>query len=111
MDIAYAYAGAEATVIDALVSDGVDGIVAAGLGSGGSPSTFMAGLQQAMAAGVPVVLATHVGTGRVVQTRRFTEQGYVVADNLHPKKARILLMLGLTRSNDPAELQRMMLEY
>ena len=39
------------------------------------------------------------------------EQGYIVADNLHPKKARILLMLGLTRTSDPSELQRMMLEY
>jgi L-asparaginase len=71
----------------------------------------MAGLQRAIAAGIPVVLATHVGTGRVVQTRRFMEQGYIVADNLHPKKARILLMLGLTQSKDPTELQRMMLEY
>ena len=111
VDIAYAYAGAGSVVIDALVEAGVDGIVAAGLGSGGSPSTFMAGLQRAIAARVPVVLATQVGTGRVVQTRRFMEQGYIVADNLHPKKARILLMLALTRTKDPAELQRMMLEY
>ena len=111
VDIAYGYAGAGSTVIDALVADGVDGIVAAGLGSGGSPSTFMAGLKNAQEAGIPVVLSTHVGTGRVVQTRRFTEEGYIVADNLHPKKARILLMLGLTQTSDPAELQRMMLEY
>ena len=111
VDIAYAYAGADGTVIDALVEAGVDGIVAAGLGSGGSPSPFMAGLQRAIAAQVPVVLATQVGTGRVVQTRRFMEQGYIVADNLHPKKARILMMLALTRTKDPAELQRMMLEY
>ena len=111
VDIAYAYAGAGSTVIDALVDAGVDGIVAAGLGSGGSPSTFMAGLQRAIAADVPVVLATHVGTGRVVQTRRFMEQGYIVADNLHPKKARILLMLALTRTKERTELQRIMLEY
>ncbi len=111
VDIAYAYAGVDGTVIDALVASGVAGIVAAGLGSGGSPAPFMAALQRAIAAGVPVVLSTHVGTGRVVQTRRFTEGGYVVADNLHPKKARILLMLGLTQTGDPAELQRMMLEY
>ena len=111
VDIAYAYAGAGSVVIDALVEAGVDGIVAAGLGSGGSPATFMAGLQRAIAAGVPVALATQVGTGRVVQTRRFREQGYIVADNLHPKKARILLMLALTRTSDAGELQRMMLEY
>ena len=111
VDIAFAYAGVDGTVVDALVDAGVAGIVAAGLGSGGSPAPFMAALQRAVAADVPVVLATHVGTGRVVQTRRFVEAGYIVADNLHPKKARILLMLGLTQTSDTAELQRMMLEY
>ena len=111
VDIAYAYAGVDGTVVDALVDSGAAGIVAAGLGSGGSPSRFMAALRRAVAAGVPVVIATQVGAGRVLQTRRFTEDGYVVADNLHPKKARILLMLGLTATSIPAELQRMMLEY
>ena len=111
VDIAYAYAGADGIVIDALAAAGVDGIVAAGLGSGGSPAPFMDALRRAMAAGIPVVLAAQVGSGRVLQTRRFREAGYLVADNLHPKKARILLMLGLTATSDPAELQRMMLEY
>jgi L-asparaginase len=111
VEIAYAYAGVSAVVIDALVEAGVNGIVAAGLGSGGSPAPFMAALRRAIAAGIPVVISTQVSTGRVLQTRRFVEEGYIVADNLHPKKARILLMLGLTRTSDPAELQRMMLEY
>lgn len=111
VEIAYAYAGVSAVVIDALIEAGVNGIVAAGLGSGGSPAPFTAALRRAIAAGIPVVISTQVSTGRVLQTRRFVEEGYIVADNLHPKKARILLMLGLTRTSDPAELQRMMLEY
>ena len=111
VDIAYAYAGVDGAVVDALVAGGAGGIVAAGLGSGGSPSAFMASLRKVVAAGVPVVIATHVGNGRVLQTRRFMEDGYIVADNLHPKKARILLMLGLTQTSDRDELQRMMLEY
>ena len=36
---------------------------------------------------------------------------YIVADNLAPKKARILLMLALTKTDDPVEIQRMMLTY
>lgn len=111
VDIAYAYAGASGIAIDALAAAGASGIVAAGLGSGGSPAPFMDGLRRAMAAGIPVVLAAQVGAGRVVPTRRFTEAGYIIADNLRPKKARILLMLGLTLTTDRAELQRMMLEY
>ena len=46
-----------------------------------------------------------------MQTRRFTEDGYIVADNLTPKKARILLMLALEKTKDKAEIQRMMLAY
>jgi L-asparaginase len=111
VDIAYAYAGADDLVIKALAGAGVSGIVAAGLGSGGSPPKFMAGLHSAQRQGVPVVIATQTGNGRVVRTRRFTEDGYIAADNLSPKKARILLMLALTATDDPAEIQRMMLTY
>ena len=111
VDIAYAYAGADGLVIDALATGGAGGIVAAGLGSGGSPQPFMQALQRAQRRGVKVVIATQTGSGRVVRTRRFTEDGYIAADNLSPKKARILLMLALTRTDDSAEVQRMMLTY
>ena len=111
VDIAPAYAGADGLVIRALAQAGVDGLVAAGLGSGGSPPPFMAALKEASDAGTPVVIATGTGSGRVMQPRRFTEDGYIVADNLTPKKARILLMLALTKTKDPVEIQRMMLTY
>jgi L-asparaginase len=111
IDIAPAYAGADGLVIRALAAAGVDGLVAAGLGSGSSPPPYMAALKEVSDAGLPVVIATHTGSGRVMQTRRFTEDGYIVADNLTPKKARILLMLALTKTKDKAEIQRMMLTY
>ena len=47
---------------------------------------------------------TRAGTG---EARR----DYVWADNLSPQKARVLLMLALTRTRDTAELQRMFDEY
>lgn len=111
VDIAYAYAGADDLVINALAGAGVPGIVAAGLGSGGSSPQYMLGLRAAKKKGVKVVVATQVGSGRVMRTRRFQEEGYIVADNLAPKKARILLMLGLTVTDDPVELQRIMFTY
>ena len=94
-----------------MANAGVDGLIASGLGSGGSPPPYMAALKEVSDAGLPVVIATHAGSGRVVQTRRFTEEGYIVADNLTPKKARILLMLALTATGDRSEIQRMMLTY
>nr|MBC8279441.1 asparaginase [Chloroflexota bacterium] len=111
VDIPFAYAGADGTVIRALAAAGVDGLVAAGLGSGGSPPPYMAALLEVSDSGLPVVIATHTGSGRVMLTKRFTEAGYIVADNLAPKKARILLMLALTATSDKAEIQRMMLTY
>ena len=111
VDIASAYAGADGLVIRALAQAGVDGLVAAGLGSGGSPPPFMAALKEVSDAGLPVVITTQTGSGRVVLTRRFNEDGYIVADNLTPKKARILLMLALTATKDRSEIQRMMLTY
>jgi len=111
VDIAYAYAGADGLVVNALADAGVAGIVAAGLGGGSSSPEFMAALKSARERGIPVVIATQTGNGRVMRTRRFVEDGYVAADNLAPKKARILLMLALTRTDDPGEIQRMMLEY
>jgi L-asparaginase len=111
VDIAYAYSGADDLVIRSLVDAGVAGIVAAGLGSGGSPRAFMNGLMAAKEAGVKVVIATQTGNGRIIKNRRFSEQDYLVADNLTPKKARILLMLGLSVTDDPDELQRMMWTY
>ena len=111
VDIAYAYAGADDLVINALAGAGVPGIVAAGLGSGGSSPQYMLGLRAAKKQGVKVVVATQVGSGRVMRTRRFQEEGYIVADNLAPKKARILLMLALTVTDDPVEIQRIMFTY
>jgi L-asparaginase len=111
VDIALAYGGADGLVVDALADAGVPGIVGAGLGSGGSPPAMAAALKAAMGRGVKVVIATQAGSGRVMQTRRFTEDGYIVADNLSPRKARILLMLALTKTSDTKEIQRMMLAY
>ena len=65
----------------------------------------------AVAGGMPVVLASRSSAGRVVMTPRKDEQGFIVSDNLMPQKARLLLMLGLTITNDRDALQQMFYEY
>ena len=111
VDIAYVYAGADGLVANALADAGVPGIVVASLGGGSIPPLFMKALREARQRGIKVVITTQAGSGRVVQTRRFTEEDFIVADNLTPKKARILLMLALVKTEEPAEIQRMMLTY
>ena len=109
--IAYAYAGADGLVGRALIQAGVDGIVAAGTGSGNGPRDFQLALEEAVAQGIPVVQASHVGSGRVVMVRRRRETGLIVADNLTPKKARILLMCALTVTRSHPRIQEMFEVY
>ena len=111
VDVAYAYAGADGVAINALVAAGCAGIVSAGLGSGSAPRAYLDALLAAHERGVCIVMASQVGNGRVMAKRSFTEKGFLVADNLAPKKARILLMLALAQTRDHAEIQRMMLTY
>jgi L-asparaginase len=60
------------------------------------------------------VLGNRGLAGRVphdVPGSRSHGRGFLTADNLAPHKARILLMVGLTRHADHAELQRLFDEY
>lgn len=111
VDIAYAYSGVDGVAVKALVHARCSGIVSAGLGSGSAPRAFLDALGDARDRGVCIVIASQAGNGRVMAKRSFTEKGFLVADNLAPKKARILLMLALAQTRDHAEIQRMLLEY
>jgi len=58
-----------------------------------------------------LVRASRVGNGRVLPRDEYNAMGMIPADNLNPQKARILLMLALTKTRDPKEIQRMFSEY
>jgi L-asparaginase len=51
------------------------------------------------------------GTGRITDTRGKEARPLIFGDNLTPQKARILLMLALTTTRDPAEIQRIFQTY
>jgi L-asparaginase type II len=111
VDIATAYAGADGTAIEAFAKAGAAGIISAGLGSGSVPRPFMDALINVARSGIPVVAASQSPRGRVMARRIFTDHGFIVSDNLSPRKARILLMLALTRTRDAAQIQRMFNDY
>ena len=111
VDIAYSYAGADRTAIDAFVAAGARGIVAASLAPGMTTAAENEALLEARRRGVLVVLSSRAGSGRVLPRTRLREQGFVAADNLLPQKARILAMLALTKTDDPVKVQRMFDEY
>jgi L-asparaginase len=111
VDIVYSYAGADGLLVDAVRSNGSDGLVLAGFGGGTFPPAVIDAAVKLVDDGIPVVLATRATSGRVVMTPMKEEQGFIVSDNLLPQKARILLMLGLTVTKDHHELQQFFYDY
>jgi L-asparaginase len=57
------------------------------------------------------VRSSRTGNGRVTPTAEYDALGVIPSDTLNPQKARILLMLALTRSSDPKEIRRAFAEY
>ena len=113
VDIVYMYADAPPDMIDMLVAKKVDGIVIAGVGNGNFNKAYMDAVKRAIAAGVVVCRASRTPSGRVVLHDEINddELGTIVSDDLTPQKARILLMLGLTKSKDKKQLQEIFFKY
>jgi L-asparaginase len=135
VDVVMVYQGASGDVIKAIVDQGARGIVIASAGAGATSGTQSEGLAYAAEKGVVVVTTTRAGSGRISGMRGSGLAGgragaapaaagtqaaaaparprraFVGGEDLAPIKARILLMLALTKTKDPAEIQRMFLEY
>lgn len=106
--IVSSYAGADGSLVDYLTGKGAKGIVIAGTGAGGATDSIVEAAQRAIDKGITVVMSTRVTEGRVQEED--ADIG-IRADNLSPQKARILLMLALSRTNDAKEIQRMFNNY
>ncbi len=126
VDVFYVYQGAPGDLIKAAVDAGARGIVMATAGAGALSGTQGDGLAYAAEKGVFVVTSTRTGSGRIAPPRadgppnpnfKPTEaqlrrrQFTVAAEDHTPLKARILLMLALTKTNSRDDIQRMFSEY
>ena len=111
VEVNFTTLGQDGRLIDAMVRLGAKGIVNAGLGHANVPDAVMDSLVKAKKAGVVVVVASRVGSGLVTPMGKFSQEGFVSAMMHNPQKARILLMLALTRTHDPDEIQRIFDNY
>ena len=113
--VLYSYVEPEPAVIRAVVSAGAKGIVFAGTGNGALATAerdAIAEINKLPAASRPILVrSSRVGNGRVTATAQFDELGVIPADTLNPQKARILLMLALTKTSDAKEIRRIFGEY
>ncbi|TMH70838.1 MAG: asparaginase [Betaproteobacteria bacterium] len=112
VDIIYTYAGADGALIDAAIAQAkAEGLVIAGFPTGSGTPAMDEVVKRHVAKGVPVVMTNRGGMGRVIDTRSVEGRPLIWGDNLTPQKARVLLMLALTRTRDPAELQKIFATY
>ncbi|QGZ42279.1 L-asparaginase/glutamin-(asparagin-)ase [Pseudoduganella flava] len=113
VDIVYGYANMNTVALDALVAAGAKGIIHAGVGDGSLAARVKPGLIAARKKGTIIVRASRVGQGILARNGEANddELDFVAADTLSPQKARILLMLALTRTNSTADIQRMFYTY
>src|SRR5262245_11596387 len=127
VDVVMVYQDAPADLIKAAVDNGAKGIVLASAGAGATSGTQGEGIDYAVQKGVFVVTSTRTGSGRIApprtepatdasssppapaQSRR--RQFSIAAEDHAPLKARILLMLALTKSTNRSDIQRMFSEY
>jgi L-asparaginase len=110
VDVLLTYQDAPGDLIKAAVDLGAQGLVVATAGAGATSESQSDGLAYAIRKSVTVVATTRTGSGRISGTRR-SGAALVGGEDLAPIKARVLLMLALATTKDPADIQRMFLEY
>ncbi len=112
VDIIYSYIGNNRSVVDAAVNSGAVGLISAGLGQGHQTPEVWQALIEARQRNVIVVRGSRVENGVVTRNSEMDDKhDFVASNNLNPQKARILLMLALTRTQDTREIQRIFNQY
>lgn len=98
---------------EAWVQQGARAIVHAGFGGGSVPAYLSDDLIGLGARGVVLIRCSKTPDGLLIRnaTTDDSANGWVVADDQNPPRARLLAALALTRSEDPAELQDIFWRY
>ncbi|MCW8328985.1 L-asparaginase 2 [Photobacterium sp. SDRW27] len=111
--IVYNYANASDLPVKAFIDAKYDGIVSAGVGNGNMYHTIFDELVKASKDGVMVVRSSRTPTGSTTLDAEVDDAkfGFVASGTLNPQKARILLMLSLTQTQDYKEVQKMFQHY
>lgn len=113
VEIIYGYADASPITVDALLNTNVKGIVYAGMGNGNFNAAVGNALEKASKKGIVVCRSNRTGSGKTTLFNEVDDAalGFVVADDLNPQKARILLMLSLMETSNRSEIQSNFFKY
>lgn len=113
VDIVMAYENMDGKIIDAAAAAGAKGLVIAGVGNGNMTAPAVKALSAQAKKGLVCVRASRVTTGQVGRNVEVDDDknGFVASLAHNPQKARVLLRLALTKTQDPKTIQRYFDEY
>jgi len=113
VEIILSYSNATALFADAAVKAGAKGIVVAGVGNGNMTTVLQNDLAKHVKHGIAVVRSSRIMTGPTAQWDEVNDDalGFSASWYINPYRARVLLMLALTKTTDYKEIQRMFTEY
>lgn len=111
VDIIYGYQNDGRHLFDAAIKAGAKGIIYAGSGNGSVSDEAKKGAITAVKKGAAVVRSTRTGSGVVTPNPDLEKENILASNSLNPQKARILLMLALTKTDDPKKIQSYFEEY
>lgn len=111
--IVYGYSNIDADMVTPMLENGYQGIVHAGVGNGNIHKNIFPVLTDARKKGILVVRSSRVPTGPTSLDAEVNDAEYqfVASQGLNPQKARVLLMLALTQTNDWKKIQEYFNEY
>ncbi|MGI7751157.1 type II asparaginase [Campylobacter jejuni] len=112
VDILYSYSNdGSGVAAKALFEHGTKAIVVAGSGAGSIHKNQKDVLKELLKKGLKVVVSSRVVAGCVAVSDSDEKLGFISAEDLNPQKARVLLMLALTKTSDPKKIQEYFLKY
>ncbi len=111
--IVYGYSNCSALPFQAFVKAKYDGIVMAGVGNGNFYKDVFDEAVKAQKKGIQVVRSSRIPFGGTTLNGEVDDNKYhfVAAIDHNPQKARVLLMLALTKTKDWQKIQEYFLEY
>lgn len=114
VEIVLSYSNATALFAENAAMVGAKGIVVAGVGNGNMTTVLMNALEKLRKEqGIAVVRSSRIMTGPTAQWDEVDDDklNFAASWYINPYRARVLLMLALTKTNDYKEIQRMFAEY
>ncbi len=110
--IIYGHLGMDDIFVKAAITNNAEGIISSGMGKGYQPKEVHEALIDASKQGIFVVRCSRTGQGTVNRDPKIDDtHGTIVAGSLSPQKARILLAVALTKTQNKIDLQRIFDQY